>query len=134
MATSSNATVDNIDRFCLTCGTLLMPDFGLNNVQFKCGACNKSYNITPLQSLFFEINKSNNDVFSKYKIFIENSSHDLAGYLVDKECIECKKHDRFTKYMTRIYISDDKVPVYTCKCGYITLEDFESGDDTKKIE
>ena len=98
-------------KFCNKCSSILRPVTNTGELNFHC-VCEETYPAEPIDTLRFEEYIESSESNEKYKVFIENSSHDLAGLKVDKTCKSCG-----IPFLTMIYIGVDETPLYTCLCG-----------------
>ena len=104
-------------KFCDNCKSILNSDYSTSELIFTCPKCYQIYQSTPEDTLRFELNFKIDKSSSKYEIFISNSPYDLAGHKVARSCKSCKSKKIDSKWMTLVYIGENKIPLYTCECG-----------------
>lgn len=100
-------------QFCPDCGSILKktttPAAG---VMFVC-RCGRSHMGTDDDTLMFEESLASSENALQHEVFIENSAHDMARNIVQRDCVKCKLN-----YMTIILVGENEQVMFTCTCGH----------------
>jgi hypothetical protein len=102
-------------NFCSQCQACLEKEIlPSGSILFTC-SCGITRAGTDDDTLILEEFPEMADMTQKYDVFIENSAHDPAGYIIKEDCPKCH-----LDFMTLIRVGVNETVMYTCTCGYVS--------------
>ena len=107
-------------RFCDQCWGHMQKSTASGSIQFTC-KCN---NIIPGEdndSLMSEGILETAESYQKHEVFMENSVHDKARFIVESHCPKCK-----IDHLTMVRVGVQQNIIYICTCGYSATLDNHS--------
>lgn len=103
-------------KFCPDCEQLLTRETSSGAVRFQC-YCGYQEEGGPADALIASETLNAGDTVAMYGRLIRNAAHDRISQQVRADCPQCK-----VDYMTLVRVGDNEIPVWTCKCGYISTD------------
>lgn len=100
-------------KFCSACESILYRNTKSGTMIFICDRCKNTEPATDDDTLIYEepVNNKLGDIIYKHLI---KEAPNLP--FIGKEPIGCKKCSN--KNIARIYLTENRIPVYSCECGY----------------